>query len=148
VLEALTRQWAGREGAKIELLAHHAVRGERWDQAARYLYQSSQRAFAQARYHASAASHEAAIEALDQLGHTADLTLAQGVYFDVTIPAALPSAIERAHEAFERADPHDLRTRSYAQYIVGCACRDLGRIGGGARVRRGSRAVRGGGPIR
>ncbi len=33
-----------------------------------------------------------------------------------------------AREAFERADPHDLRTRSYAQYIVGCACRDLGRI--------------------
>jgi class 3 adenylate cyclase len=176
VLDALMRQWAGREPEKIELLAYHAVRGELWDQAARYLYQSGEKAFVEARYHASAASYQAAVEVLDQLGNAANLTLkldaclelwsartsvgqtdefrelgekaealarglddgprlarvqvrqAQGVYFDGTIPGTLQLAIEKAHEAFERADPHDLRTRSYAQYIVGCACRDLGRI--------------------
>ncbi len=176
VLEALTRQSTGREGEKIELFAYHAVRGELWDRAARYLYQSGERAFAQARYQASAASYQAAIEALDQLGDAADQTLkldaclelwsartsfgqydgfhelgekaealaralddgprlaqvqvrqAQVVYAHGTVPGTLESTLERAHEAFERARHDDLRTRSYAQYLVGCACRDLGRI--------------------
>jgi len=143
---------------------------------ARYLYQSGEKAFAQARYHASAASYQTAIETLDQLGNAADLTLkldaclglwsartsfgqydglrelgdkagalaralddgprlaqvqvrqAQAVYSHGTIPGTLESTIGTAHEAFEGAGPRDVRTRSYAQYLVGCACRDLGRI--------------------
>src|SRR5262249_23329776 len=34
----------------------------------------------------------------------------------------------KAREAFDHADLRDLRTRSYAKYIVGTACRALGRI--------------------
>ena len=44
------------------------------------------------------------------------------------IPGTLASAIEKAREASQRADPSDLRTRSYAQYVAGLACRDLGRL--------------------
>jgi class 3 adenylate cyclase/tetratricopeptide (TPR) repeat protein len=53
---------------------------------------------------------------------------AQAISFNGVIPGTLESAVEQAREAFEHADPRDLRTRSYAQFIVGHACRDLGRI--------------------
>ncbi len=58
---------------------------------------------------------------------------AQAVAASGVIPGTLSLAIEKAREAFENADPRDLRTRSYAQYIVGLACRDLGRIGEAVR---------------
>jgi tetratricopeptide (TPR) repeat protein len=160
----------------MELLAHHAERAELWDQAARYLYQAGEKAFAQARYQACATSCQAAIEALDRLGDAADLTLkldaclelwsarsvigqydgfgqlgekaealaralddgprlaqvqlrqAQAVALNGVIPGTVQSAIDKAREAFERADPRDLRTRSYARFIVGHGCRDLGRV--------------------
>jgi class 3 adenylate cyclase/tetratricopeptide (TPR) repeat protein len=176
VLQALEQQWAGREQEKIELLAHHAERGELWDRAARYLYQAGERAYAQARYQAGASFYQAAVEALDQLGDAADLTLkldaclelwsarsvtaqyggvrelsekaealaralddgprlaqvrlrqAQAVSLDGVIPGTIESALEKAREAFERADPDDLRTRSYARFVMGNACRDLGRV--------------------
>jgi len=176
VLHVLERQWAGREGEKMELLAHHAGRAELWDRAARYLYQAGEKAFAQARYQACATSCQAAIEALDRLGDAADLTLkldaylelwsarsttgqydglrevgekaealaralddgprlaqvqlrqAQAVTLNGAIPGTLQWAVEKAREAFERADPRDLRTRSYARFIVGHTCRDLGRV--------------------
>jgi class 3 adenylate cyclase/tetratricopeptide (TPR) repeat protein len=56
------------------------------------------------------------------------LRQAQAVSFHGVIPGTLESAVDQAREAFERADPHDLQTRSYAQFIIGQACRDLGRI--------------------
>ncbi|MBI3456321.1 MAG: AAA family ATPase [Candidatus Rokubacteria bacterium] len=181
VLQALEQQWAGREREKIELLAHHAVRGERWDRAARYLYQAGERAFARARYHAGAAFYQTTVEALDRLGDAADLTLkldaclelwsarsttgqydglgelgekaealaralddgprlaqvqlrqAGAVALSGVIRGTLQSAVEKAREALERADPRDLRTRSYAQFVVAHACRDLGRIGDAVR---------------
>ncbi len=49
VLDALERVYARRLSEKVELLAHHAVRGEAWSRAARYLYQAGERALAQAR---------------------------------------------------------------------------------------------------
>jgi len=176
VLHALERQWAGREQEKIELRAHHAERAELWDQAARYLYQVGEKAFAQARYQACATACQAAIEALARLGDAADLTLtldaclelwsarsvlgqddglgqlgekaealaralddgprlaqvqlryAQAVAHEGVMPGTLQSAVEKAREALEHADPRDLRTRSYARFIVGHACRDLGRV--------------------
>jgi tetratricopeptide (TPR) repeat protein len=175
VLQALEQQRAGQEQERIELLAHHAARGELWDRAAGYLYQAGTRAFAQARYEAGATFCQAAVDALDRLGQAADLTLkldaslelwsarsttgeyaglrelgeqaealaralgdgprlaqvqvrqAQAVINGV-ISGTLESAVDRAREAFQHAGPGDLRTRSYAQFLVGYACRDLGRI--------------------
>jgi len=56
------------------------------------------------------------------------LRQAQAISFNGVISGTLESAVEQAREAFQHADPDDLRTRSYAQFIVGQACRDLGRI--------------------
>ena len=176
VLAALEALPAGVGSENIELLAHHAVRGEVWDRAGRYLYRAGEKAFAQARYRAGAASYAAAVDALDRLGDAADLTLkldaclelwstrmstgqiadfpklaekaealarllddgarlarvqlqeAQTILYTTVLPGTLESAIDRAREAFDRADPRDLRTRTYAKYIVGSLCRTLGRI--------------------
>ena len=173
-LEATITSCGGEPAA--EVLAHHAVRAELWERAGRYLYQAGDKAFAHARYHASADFYRAALETLDRLGTAADLTLkldaclglwsartpfgewdglrelgenaaalaralgdgprlaqvqlrqAQAVSFNGVIPGTLESAVEQAREAFEHADARDLRTRSYAQFIVGHGCRDLGRI--------------------
>jgi class 3 adenylate cyclase/tetratricopeptide (TPR) repeat protein len=176
LLEALEQPAAGRNHEAIEQLAHHAVRAQRWDRAARYLYHAGEKAFAEARYHSAATFCEAAVEALDRLGDVADLVLkvdaylelwsarsslgqydglrelgekaetltralddgprlaqvqlrrAQEIAFTCVMPGTLQSAIEQAREAFERAGLHDLRTRSYARFIVAHASRDLGRI--------------------
>ena len=53
---------------------------------------------------------------------------AQAVALATAIPGTLSAARERAREAATRADPVDLRTRSYARFIAAVACRDLGRI--------------------
>jgi len=176
VLAALEALPPGVGSENIDLLAHHAVRGEVWDRAGRYLFRAGEKAFANARYRAGAAYYEAAVDALDRLGDGADLTLkldarlelwstrmstgqvadlpklaeqtealardldddarlarvqlqqAQAIALAMTLPGTLESAIDKAREAFDHADLRDLRTRSYAKYIVGTACRALGRI--------------------
>jgi class 3 adenylate cyclase/tetratricopeptide (TPR) repeat protein len=176
VLGALEQQFAERAGDKVELLAHHAVRGDVWDRAAQYLYRAGEKARGQARYRAGGAFFESAIEALDHLGDAADLGLkldaclelwsnrittgemedlprlaresealarrlgderrlaqvqvrqAQAVAVTGVIPGTLESAIDRALEAARRAEPADLRTRAYAHFVAGLACRDLGRV--------------------
>jgi class 3 adenylate cyclase/tetratricopeptide (TPR) repeat protein len=57
-----------------------------------------------------------------------ELQQAQTITLTSVLPGTLDSAIDKAREAFDRADPRDLRTRSYAKYIAGSACRMLGRI--------------------
>jgi len=177
VLDALERLYAERVGEKVELLAHHAVRGEAWDRAARYLYQAGEKALAQSRPRAATSLYQSAVDALDHQGESADRVLkldallelwvtkvstsqledlqevgekaevlaralsdgprlarvqvrqAQAVALMGLFPGTFDSAIERAREAFLHADAVDLRTRSYAQFIAGVSCRDLGRLG-------------------
>jgi class 3 adenylate cyclase len=176
VLLTLERLFPDRVSEKVELLAHHAVRGEVWDRAARYLYQAGEKALAQARPKAAAASYEATVDALDRLGAAGDRTLKLDAYLELwvtristgqldslrelgeraealarslndgprlakvqvrqaqamaitwLVPGTFDAAIERAREAFDRANPGDLRTRGYAQYIAGLSCRDTGRF--------------------
>jgi class 3 adenylate cyclase/tetratricopeptide (TPR) repeat protein len=165
-----------RLGEHVDALAHHAVRAERWDRAARYLYQAGEKAFAHARYHSAATFYEDAVRALERLGGAADLALtvdaclelwaartsvgqydgfaelaeraetlaralddgprlarvqlrrAQAIAVTCVMPGTLQTAMEKAREAFERAGPDDLRTRSYARFVIGHASRDLGRM--------------------
>ncbi|MBI4608571.1 MAG: AAA family ATPase [Candidatus Rokubacteria bacterium] len=73
---------------------------------------------------------EALARRLDDGPHLAQVQVRQAQAIAVTemIPGTLASAIEKAREAFDRADLGDLRTRSYARYVAGVACRDLGRF--------------------
>jgi tetratricopeptide (TPR) repeat protein len=176
VLEALETPDAGRRNEQIEQLAYHALRGQLWDRAARYLCEAGNKALAQARYRAAATFYETAVEALERLGAAAQRSLyidvclelwsarlvfgqyegwrelveraetmartlddgprlaqvqlrqAQAIAFTGVMPGTLPLAIEKARDAVARADPNDLRTRSYARFVAGLASRDLGRL--------------------
>ncbi|MGH7323180.1 MAG: ATP-binding protein [Candidatus Rokuibacteriota bacterium] len=176
VLGALEQRGSSQGPGHIELLAHHAVRGEMWEQAARYLYQAGEQALAQGRMKVGGSFYDAAIEALERLGERADPTFKLDAYLEAwvtrisngqleglpqlgekaealaralgdgprlakvqvrqaqamavtgLIPGTFASAIEKAREAFARAASTDLRTRSYAQFIAGLCCRDLGRF--------------------
>jgi predicted ATPase/class 3 adenylate cyclase len=177
VLNALERRGREHANENVEVLAHHALRGESWTLAASYLFRSGAKAQADARYAAAMAFYEASVDALRRLGDAADPRLevdaylelwstristgqvdrlgelgdrietlaralddgprlarvqvrqAQAIAFASAIPGTLHSALERAREAVARADAADLRTRSYARFIAGVACRDLGHLG-------------------
>jgi tetratricopeptide (TPR) repeat protein len=58
---------------------------------------------------------------------------AQAIVYLGVIPGALEAGVEMAREAFARAEPGDVRTRSYAQFIVGNAYRELGRLADAVR---------------
>jgi class 3 adenylate cyclase/tetratricopeptide (TPR) repeat protein len=173
VVEALERLSPDRPGERVELLAHHAVLGEQWATAARYLYAAGERAVASARYGAAASFYSAAIDALERQGQGADQSLKLDAYLELWVtrietgegkdlPAlaaqaealaealgdrgrlaqvrlrqgqvdrtwgtTVEGAIQIVTEAFELADPADVRTRSYALNLRGAFYRDLGRL--------------------
>jgi predicted ATPase/class 3 adenylate cyclase len=172
-LEARTRE----EGmVNVEVLAHHAVRGELWQPAASYLYRAGAKAQTEARYGPAVELYEAAVDALRRLGEAADPRLeldvclelwstristnrvdgldelatrvealarrleagprlaqvqvrqAQAIAFADTVPGTLESALQLASEAAVGAAATDLRTRSYARFVMGVAYRDMGRL--------------------
>jgi tetratricopeptide (TPR) repeat protein len=53
---------------------------------------------------------------------------AQAIAIAAAIPGTLVSALELAREAATGADAADLRTRSYARFLMGVAYRDTGRL--------------------
>jgi predicted ATPase/class 3 adenylate cyclase len=176
VLAAMEHAGRGRLSLYAERLAHHALKGEEWARAARYLHLAGRRAIAEARYASGVGFYEAAIRALDQQGAEADLTLkldaylelgtartesgelegyreltdqaealartlndrerlaqvrvrqAQGLWNLWSGPGNLEAAIEGAREAFTLAAADDLRTRSYAQFLVVAASLARGRF--------------------
>jgi predicted ATPase len=176
VLAALEARSREQGPVSVEVLAHHAVRGELWQAAASYLYRAGAKAQTEARHGSAADFYETALDALRRLGEAADSRLeldvslelwstristnrvegladlaarvealarrlgagprlaqvqvrqAQAVAFADTIPGTLESALELAREAAAGADTADLRTRSYARFVMGVAYRDMGRL--------------------
>jgi predicted ATPase len=176
VLAALEARHREQGPVNVEVLAHHAVRGELWEPAASYLYRAGARAQTEARHGPAVDFYEAAADALRRLGEAADPRLeldvclelwstristnrveglaelaarvealarrlgagprlaqvqvrqAQAIAFADTVPGTLVSALELAREAAAGADAADLRTRSYARFVMGVAYRDMGRL--------------------
>jgi class 3 adenylate cyclase/tetratricopeptide (TPR) repeat protein len=101
-VDALERPSAVRGSERAELLAHHAVRGERWDKAARYLYLAGERAVASARYSAAVTFYDATVQAIER-DTTPDLSLKLDVYLELWVArlesgdvADLPTLAEKA----------------------------------------------------
>jgi DNA-binding winged helix-turn-helix (wHTH) protein/tetratricopeptide (TPR) repeat protein len=71
IVERLEALDANRLVDQIDLLAHHALRGEVWDKAVVYCRQAGTRAMTQSAYHEAARSFEQALDALQHLpeGH-------------------------------------------------------------------------------
>ncbi len=176
VLAALEARSREQGPISVEVLAHHALRGELWEPAASYLYRAGAKAQAEARHGPAVDFYEAAMDALQRLGEAADPRLeldvclelwstristnrvdglgelgarvealarrleagprlaqvqvrqAQAIAFADAIPGTLASALQLAGEAAAGADTADLRTRSYARFVMGVAYRDMGRL--------------------
>ena len=83
VLTAL-EQHAGEQGTdNVEVLAHHAVRGERWAEAASYLYRAGAKAHGEARYATALSFYEGTVDATKRLGPAADRRLELDAYLDL-----------------------------------------------------------------
>ncbi|HSD41159.1 MAG TPA: adenylate/guanylate cyclase domain-containing protein [Burkholderiales bacterium] len=78
IVEALETLHADRLTEQVERLAHHAVRGELWEKAVRYLHQAGSRAFARSAHREAVACHEQALAALAHLPKSS-ATLEQAV---------------------------------------------------------------------
>ena len=83
VLAALEARGRDQGPASVEVLAHHAVRGELWESAVTYLYRAGTNAQVQARHGPAADFYEAAADALQRLGDAADPRLALDVYLEL-----------------------------------------------------------------
>jgi tetratricopeptide (TPR) repeat protein len=165
VLAALEARSREQGPVNVEILAHHAVRGELWESAAAYLFRAGAKAQAEARYGPAVDFYEAAADALkleldvylelwstristnrvdglhDLATHVEALARrlqagprlaqvqvrqAQAIAFASAIPGTLENALALAREAAAGADAADLRTRSYAHFVMGVAYRDMG----------------------
>ena len=67
IVEAMERLYAGRLAEHVERIAHHAVRGEVWEEAVTYLRQAGARAVALCADREAVAFFERAVEALGRL---------------------------------------------------------------------------------
>jgi len=176
VLAALETRNREHGPVSVEVLAHHALRGELWESAASYLYRAGARAQAEARFGPAVDFYEAAADALRRLGEAADSRLeldvllelwstristnrvenlrelaarvealarrlqagprlaqvqvrqAQAIIVTDAIPGELASALELARASAVGAETADLRTRSYASFVMAVAYRDMGRL--------------------
>jgi class 3 adenylate cyclase/predicted ATPase len=84
IADALERLYAERPGEQVELLAHHAARGEVWDRAARALLQAGVKAAARSAYREAVGLFEQALKALEHLPETDETrSLAIDVHVDM-----------------------------------------------------------------
>jgi class 3 adenylate cyclase/tetratricopeptide (TPR) repeat protein len=67
VVEALEARAGDQETEQVELLAHHALRGEAWDKAVTYCQQAGVRAFDRAAFREAMTAFEQALDALARL---------------------------------------------------------------------------------
>ncbi len=67
IVEVLEQQHADRLAEQVERLAHHAVRGEVWDEAVTYLRQAGIKALGHSAYGEAVTSFERALEVLQHL---------------------------------------------------------------------------------
>ncbi len=67
VMLAMERHYGDRRGEHVELLAHHAVRGERWAEAVAYLREAGGRAVGRSEYVEAAAFFRESLTALGRL---------------------------------------------------------------------------------
>jgi class 3 adenylate cyclase/tetratricopeptide (TPR) repeat protein len=88
IVEAMQRLYADRLTEQVDQLAHHAFRGEQWEQAVGYLRQAGAKAAGRSAYPEAAASLEQALIALNHLPEDRE-TRQQGVDLRFDLRSAL-----------------------------------------------------------
>src|SRR5262249_58381087 len=106
IVEAMEGLYADRLTDEVELLAHHAVRGELWDKALAYCRQAGGRAAARSAYREAVAYFEQALAALAHLPERHE-TLAQAIDLRLDLRNALLPLDEQARlfEDLRAAEP-------------------------------------------
>jgi predicted ATPase len=106
IVGAIEQRYAGRLGEQVELLAHHAQRGEVWDRAARYLHQAGVKAAARSAYREAIGFFEQALKALEPQPETDDThRLAIDIHVDMgpVLIALKGGAAEEVEANYHRA---------------------------------------------
>jgi DNA-binding NtrC family response regulator/class 3 adenylate cyclase/tetratricopeptide (TPR) repeat protein len=88
ILQVLEAQFPEMVATQPELLAHHALRGEHWDQAVTYFRHAGEQALAHSAYREAVAAFERALGALQHLPESRD-TLAQAIDVRLALRHAL-----------------------------------------------------------
>jgi predicted ATPase len=95
ILQVLEGQFPETGATQPELLAHHALRGERWDQAVAYFRQAGEQALARSAHREAVAAFEQALGALGHLPESRD-TREQAIDLRLALRSALqPSGDSR-----------------------------------------------------
>ncbi len=97
IVNALERLYADRPGEQVELLAHHAVRGDLRDKAVRYLREAGARALARSAHQEAVARLQQALACLEtlpstpaRLGEELDTRMALGPALVALVGASAP----------------------------------------------------------
>ena len=88
IVKAIERLYPDRLSEHVELLAHHASRGDLWEKAVDYLHQAGKKAAARSAYKEAIAYFEQALEALRHLPESHQ-SLEQGLNIRVDLGPAL-----------------------------------------------------------
>jgi class 3 adenylate cyclase/predicted ATPase len=91
IVEAIERLYPDRLSEHVELLAHHALRGELWEQAVQYLRQAGSKAAARSTHIEAASYFEQALKALGHLSETPK-TIAQAIDIRIELGPVLIAA--------------------------------------------------------
>ena len=104
VFKTLEERAAGHAQENIEVLAHHAVRGEVWPQAATHLYRAGAKAQAEARYAMATTFYAASLDALQRLGPAADRGLELDAYLELWSTRISTGQVEGMSELGEKVE--------------------------------------------
>jgi class 3 adenylate cyclase/predicted ATPase len=88
IVEAIERLYRDRLTEHVELLAHHASRGELWEKAVEYLHQSGKKSATRSAYREAVGYFKAALEALVHLPETRE-TLKHAIAVRIDLGPAL-----------------------------------------------------------
>jgi class 3 adenylate cyclase/tetratricopeptide (TPR) repeat protein len=133
IMESIERLYADRLAEQIERLAHHALRGEVWDEALRYYRQAGERALGRSANREAWSHLEQAIAVLSHLPQTR-AALEQGVDLRLAARTCLAGLVEFARwlEVGREAEPladalDDPRRKTLVQCSLSIASSNMGR---------------------
>jgi len=101
IVEAIERLYPDRLSEHVDLLAHHAPRGELWEKAAEYLHQSGKKSVKRSAYREAVVYFRSALEALAHLPETRE-TLEQAIAVRIDLGPALIATTATSAQVVEQ----------------------------------------------